>query len=110
MWIAALNAVALPSVAFANDAWLFCARLSPPEFLLYTVNTIFGILCSVLGPSWFDVLDIYHFYQLPLAFTWRLYLLLCGFMLLYVIALYSIDRIRKWYEQHHRNAIVPSAM
>lgn len=107
IWIAALNTLGLPAASFGHDASLFCVAISRPEILLYLLNTVFGVLCSVLGPWWFDVLDIYHFYQLPWGFRWRMYLLLGVFMLLYVGALFSITKICTWYKQHHQNAVVP---
>ena len=109
LWVAVLNAAVLPLMSFANDTWLFCQKSSRPEVLVYLIYTPFGVLCSILGPCWFDALDKFHFYKLPLAFTWRVYALQIAFLLLYLVALYSINCIRKWYQQHHQNAVVPFA-
>lgn len=84
IWIAALNTIALPAVSFGHDASLFCVAFNRSEILLYLVNTVFAVLCSFLGPWWFDVLDIYHFYHLPWAFRWKMYWRLGLFMLVYV--------------------------
>ena len=107
MWVAAVNSPVLPLTSFANDAWLFCQKFSKLELVVQQSCTIFSIVSSILGPSWFDTLDMYHFSHLPVGFNWRVYCMICGFFLLYMTVLGGVKRIFVWYAQHHYNMILP---
>jgi len=54
IWLVALNSAALPLATSANDTRIFCPKPSKLELALILTNTTFGVLCSLLGPSWFD--------------------------------------------------------
>ncbi len=106
-WLVALNSAALPLAISANDTRIFCPKPSKLELALILANTTFGVLCSLLGPSWFDALNVFHFHHLPWAFLWRLYLLVCGFMTMYVIALQSVKKVSDWCERCLQNRVLP---
>jgi len=107
IWLVALNSAALPLATSANDTRIFCPKASTLELALILANTVFGVLCSLLGPSWFDALKVFHFHHLPWAFLWRLYLLVCGFLALYVIALQSVKKVFGWCERRLQNRVLP---
>ena len=107
IWLVALNSAALPMATSANDTRIFCSKYSKLELILILANTTFGVLCSLLGPSWFDALNVFHFHHLPWAFLWRLYLLICTFLVLYVIALQSVKKVFDWCERHLQNRVLP---
>ena len=91
----------------ANDTRIFCPKPSRVELALILANTTFSVLCSLLGPSWFDALKVFHFRHLPWAFLWRLYLLVCIFLALYVIALQSLKKVFGWCERCLQNRVLP---
>ena len=107
IWLVALNSAALPLATSANDTRIFCPKPSKLELALILTNTTFGVLCSLLGPSWFDALRVFHFRHLPWAFLWRLYLLVCSFLALYVIALQSLKKVFGWCERCLQNRVLP---
>ena len=73
------------------------------------VFTIFGVLIGIWGPAWVDVLDVFHFHHLPLAFTWQLYLLQCSFLVLYMIVLSCVIHLCRLCGKCVQNKVVPCA-
>ena len=107
IWLVALNSATLPLATSANNTRVFCPKPTKIELVLILGSTAFGVLCSLLGPSWFDALKVFHFRQLPWAFLWRLYLLVCFFLALYVIALQSVKKVFGWCERRLQNRVFP---
>ena len=65
IWLVALYSAALPLAISANDTRIFCPKASTLELALILAHIVFGVLCSVLGPSWFDALKVFHLHHLP---------------------------------------------
>jgi len=81
IWLVALNSAALPLATSANDTRIFCPKASTLELALILANTVFGV--------------------------WRLYLLVCGFLALYVIVLQSVEKVFGWCERRLQNRVLP---
>lgn len=82
-WVGGINSTLLPTVIFVMDTYGFCMKYSYAEVAVFLVYSIFCMLCCFLGPTWFDKLDVFKFYVLPLSFGWRLYPISLGCMIVY---------------------------
>lgn len=85
VWLIAINNTVLPVVTFVVDVYGFCKWVSIPEVVLLAVFEGFCIVSSTLGPDWFDVLNVFHFYPTPFQWEWRMYMYGIGFISSYLL-------------------------
>ena len=105
MWVGILNSTLLPTVNFAIDTYGFCQKYSWAEVALFSVYSIFCMLCCMLSPAWFDVLDVFQFYALPFSFGWKLYLLgVAGMMGYWTVQILGVT----WARSRQRRRLRPT--
>ncbi|KAL0037175.1 hypothetical protein WJX79_003951 [Trebouxia sp. C0005] len=85
VWLIAINNTVLPVVTFVLDVYGFCKGVSIPEVVLLAILEGFCIVSSTLGPDWFDVLNLFHFYPQPFQWEWRMYMYGIGFISSYLL-------------------------
>ena len=90
MWLIAINNTLLPVISFVVDVYGFCQNFSIAEIALLAVYEAFCIVSSTIGPKWFDVTDLYHFYPMPFHFQWRVYGYGIGFISCYILTFHGI--------------------
>ena len=90
VWLIAINNTLLPVITFVVDVYGFCKLVSIPEIALLAVFEAFCIVSSTIGPDWFDVLDLFHFYPMPFHAMWRIYGYGIGFIAAYLIAFHGV--------------------
>lgn len=90
VWLTALNNTLLPVIIFVVDVYGFCKGVSIPEIALLAVFEVFCVISTTLGPDWFDVLNLYHFYPMPFHVEWRLYAHAIGFIPAYMIVFHGV--------------------
>ena len=101
VWVAVLNSTLLPSVNFGIDTYGFCEMYSVAGVVLFATYSVFCLLCCVLSPAWFDVLDIFHFFAFPVSFGWRLDLLGVTAMMLYW-NVQTLGVVWQWLRRRHQ--------
>lgn len=74
VWLIAINNTILPVVTFVLDVYGYCKQVSIPEVVLLAIFEGFCIVSSTLGPDWFDVFNLFHFYPQPFQWEWRMYM------------------------------------
>lgn len=97
-WLIAINNLLLPVITFVVDVYGFCKQLSIPEVVLLTVFEVFCIVSSTIGPKWFDVFNLFHFYPMPFYFEWRMYMYGIGFISSYLLTFHCVRIIWNRYE------------
>ena len=85
VWVIAVNNTVLPVVTFVVDVYGFCKQVSIPEVVLLAIFEGFCIVSATLGPDWFDVLNLFHFYPQPFQWEWRMYMYGIGFISSYLL-------------------------
>lgn len=90
VWLIAINNSLLPVITFVMDVYGFCKQLTIPELVLLAIFEIFCIVSSTIGPIWFDVTNIFHFYPMPFHFEWRMYAVGLCFLVCYLITFWSV--------------------
>lgn len=90
VWLIAINNTLLPVITFVVDVYGFCRTISIPEIALFAVYEAFCIVSSTLGPTWFDVTNLFRFYPMPFYVEWRMYVYGIGFISSYLLAFYGV--------------------
>lgn len=85
VWLIAINNTVLPVVTFVVDVYGFCKWVSIPEVVLLAIFEGFCIVSATLGPHWFDVLNLFHFYPQPFQWEWRMYMYGICFIISYLL-------------------------
>lgn len=89
-WLIAINNTLLPVITFVVDVYGFCKTISIPEIALFAVYEAFCVVSSTIGPAWFDVTNLFHFYPMPFYFQWRVYGYGIGFIACYLLTFWGI--------------------
>lgn len=89
-WLIAINNTLLPVITFVVDVYGFCKTISIPEIALFAVYKAFCVVSSTIGPAWFDVTNLFHFYPMPFYFQWRVYGYGIGFIACYLLTFWGI--------------------
>lgn len=105
MWMGTINCTLLPTVTFVVDTYGVCQKYSGAEIAQFLLYSIFCIISTVLGPAWFDALDVFHFFSWPLSYGWQLTLLTYALMVLYMGTVHSANFW--WYKRNQRCQVVP---
>ena len=108
-WCVGLCQVMIPVISFSRDTTPFCKSMSIAESALFLVYSIFAFLCNLLGPSFFDLAHVFHFYIFPFSYTSRGDILVWGFLASYVVLLPYTRRLLEKYEQRAESRIAPEA-
>ena len=93
IWAVTVPGTLLPLATFTFDTLGFCQTYSRAEMALFLTYGAFGVSCTIAGPAWFDSFDLFHFYQLPLDFGWRLCLIALAFTVCYTLIFRLIRRL-----------------
>ena len=99
VWAASLSSCILPLVTFAVETGEFTQGFSKPEAILALTYTIFAFLCDILGPSWFDAMNLFKFYDFRISFMYKYDLVGWAFFAVYFGALTATRRI---WDRHER--------
>ena len=106
-WCVGLCQIMIPVISFSVDTTPFCKSVSQPEAFLFLVYSIFGFLCNLLGPTWFDVAHMFRFYKFPFSFTSWWDLRVWAFLFLYVLLIPSMRKLLERHAQRSANRIAP---
>ena len=87
IWAVAMNGPLLPVATFTFDTLGFCQRHSKAQVALLFTYGAFGVSCTIAGPGWFDAIDLFQFYKLPLVFGWECFLITLAFAACYTLIL-----------------------
>ena len=90
-WLIAINNTVLPVVTFVVDVYGFCKQVSIPEVVLLGIFEAFCIVSATLGPNWFDVFNLFHFYPQPFHWEWRMYMYGIGFISAYLLVFQCVQ-------------------
>ena len=102
VWAATLSSCMLPLATFAVDSGEFTHGFSKPEAFLAFTYTSFAFLCDILGPSWFDALNLFKFYRFNVSFMYKFDLVGWAFFAVYFSAMTATRRIWDRYELRTR--------
>ena len=90
VWLIAINNTLLPVISFVVDTYSFCKFFSNAEIALLAIFEAFCIVSSTIGPAWFDVTNVFHFYPMPFHFQWRVYRNGIGFIVCYLLTFHGV--------------------
>ena len=107
-WCVGLCQVMIPVISFSRDTTPFCKSMSIAESALFLVYSIFAFLCNLLGPSFFDLAHVFHFYKFPFSYTSHGDILVWGFLASYVVLLPYTRKLLEKYEQRAERRIAPA--
>ncbi|DBA77564.1 TPA: hypothetical protein ACH3X1_009370 [Trebouxia sp. C0004] len=93
VWLIAINNTVLPVVTFVVDVYGFCKQVSIAEVVLLAIFEGFCIASSTLGPDWFDLLNLFHFYPQPFQWEWRMYMYGIGFISSYLLLFQCVQMV-----------------
>ena len=93
VWAVTLQLTLLPLATFIVDTLGFCQMYSRPEMVLLAIYGAFGMTCCIAGPGWFDALDVFQFYDGPVSFNLRMYLIGLCFVAGYALVFQAVRRM-----------------
>lgn len=108
VWVVGLCQVVIPVISFSRDTQPHCKHTNLPETLLFLTFSIFAFLCCLLGPTFFDKIDLFHFYKFPTSFTYYLDAIVWAFLLVFLVVLpISRKYLDCWEQWRESRAIMP---
>ena len=86
-WCIGLCQIIPPVISFARDTQPHCIAVNKAEAVLFLVYALFAFLCNLLGPTFFDALNVFHFYKFPFSYTSKYDAVVWSFLMMFVVVL-----------------------
>ncbi len=99
VWPASLAQILTPAYSFSVDVGVFCQKVSRPEILLNATYLVFSFLCAFVGPSWFDVANLFKFYHFKFSYSYKADLAGWCFLVLFLTVLPLTRKLWDRFEQ-----------